>query len=340
MSSTTTMRAAHITEYSKPLSFVTVPIPDTPIGRILVRVTACSLCMSDLAGWAGHIEEAKLPYCGGHEPVGVVAKIGLGVVGFSVGERVGFMPASDTCHSCQNCVSGNHRFCKQKRAVGFNGPYGGWSEYCVADPLSTVKIPDELADEEAAPLLCAGVTAYGAIKKAAQVQLGGSLINIIGCGGVGHLAIMYAKAMGFKVTAFDIADDKLKLALDSGANKALNSLTINDEEIVTAASTIVISGAVQAYELAFKATAKSGRVIAVGVPHSPVPVSIMGMVLNDQSLIATNQGSKAELQAALQIAADTKMKPVFVKKNMEDINEGFMDMVRGNVVGRYVYSWQ
>jgi len=295
--------------------------------------------MSDIAGWAGHIPGQSLPYCGGHEPVGVVHKLGPGVVGFKVGDRVGFMPASNTCQACEDCTSGNHRFCNQKISVGFNGPYGGFSEYSIADPLSTVKIPDGLTDYQAAPLLCAGVTAYGAIKKVSQLQPGGSLLNIIGSGGVGHLAIMYAKAMGYKVTAFDIADDKIQLALNSGADKALNSLTVKDEEIVQSASTIVISGAPQAYELAFKTTAKRGKVIAVGVPHGPVPVNIMSMVMNDKSLIATNQGTKSELQSALQIAADFNLKPVFEKKDMSQITEGYADMVGGKVVGRYVYSW-
>lgn len=161
-----------------------IPVPTPDANQILVKVTASSLCMSDIAGWAGHVG-AQLPFCGGHEPVGIVAKVGSAVSGFAKGDRVGFMPASATCGSCKECIRGCHRFCVQKKSVGFSGMYGGFSQFCLADPLSTAKIPDGLPDEIAAPLLCAGVTAYGALKKVALRQTAGTTINIIGSGGVG-----------------------------------------------------------------------------------------------------------------------------------------------------------
>lgn len=285
----------------------------------------------------GHVG-AVTPYCGGHEPVGVVVAVGSSVRGFENGDRVGFMPASSTCLKCSECASGNHRFCKEKTSVGFMGPYGGFSEFCLADPLSTVKIPDGLPDEVAAPLLCAGVTAYGALKKASQFLPGGNAINVIGCGGVGHMVIMYARAMGYQVHGFDVTEDKLQLARDSGADKAYNTTLADDAEITQLSATIVASGAAPAYNLAFKVTQAHGRIIAIGVPKGPISVDVLDMIKRDISLVATNQGTKQELAEALEIAARYGLTPIYNMRDLEQINEGFQDMIQGKVLGRLVYT--
>ena len=280
---------------------------------------------------------AVTPYCGGHEPVGVVEAVDSRIRGFSKGDRVGFMPASSTCLDCSDCISGNHRFCEKKTSVGFMGPCGGFSQFCLADPLSTVKIPDTLPDEIAAPLLCAGVTAYGALKKVSQFLNGGKTLNIIGCGGVGHMVIMYAKAMGYRVHAYDVAEDKLQLARDSGADEAYNSTALADADIRQLSATIVASGAAMAYDHAFKVTQNHGRIIAIGVPNGNISINILDMIKRDLSLIATNQGTKQELVEALEIAAQHGLKPAYEMRELKQINEGFQDMVKGKVLGRLVY---
>lgn len=337
----TTMKAATLIKYNAPLEILDdVPVP-TPTGSdLLVKIGACSLCMSDIAGFVGALPYPP-PYCAGHEPAGVVVAVPEKIsTGFEIGDRVGFMPASSTCQTCYSCLSGNHRMCKAKVPVGFTGSYGGFSEYSLADPLSTVKIPAELSDDEAAPLLCAGVTAYAAVKKIASKQTGGTLINIVGCGGVGHLAVQYAKKMGFDVQAFDITADKLELALACGADTALDS---SDPKTATSApqaqSTIVVSGAARAYAFAFQVTQDHGRVIAIGVPAANIELSVLDMVLRDISLIPTNQGTKLELDEALQLAAAKGIKPKFERRHMSQINEGVEDMKQGKISGRLVYHY-
>ncbi|PGG95906.1 hypothetical protein AJ79_09816 [Helicocarpus griseus UAMH5409] len=330
------MRAATVLEFNKPLQILDVPIPTPASDQILVRVLASSLCNSDIAGWMG-VVGAVAPYCPGHEPVGIIEAIGSSVKGFAKGDRVGFMPASSICFDCNDCIAGNHRFCEKKTSVGFKGPYGGFSEFCLADPLSTVKIPDALTNESAAPLLCAGVTAYAALKKVSQFVTGGKTINVIGCGGVGHLVIMYAKEMGYGVHAFDVAEDKLQLARDSGADKAYNTATLADGGVKQANATVVSSGATSAYDLAFKLTQNHGRIIAIGVPRGDISVNILEMVRHDLSLIATNQGTKQELAEALEIAATHNIKPCYEMRELEQINEGFQDMLQGKIAGRLVY---
>lgn len=196
-----TMKAATCVEFNKPLEFLNdVPVPSPAADQMLVRVTKSSLCMSDIF-FASGASRGKAPFCAGHEPVGVVEEVGQTVRGFSVGDRVAFMTVLHPCMNCAECDSGNARYCSQRGILGLNPNYGGFSEYCITEPHNAVHIPDELSDERAAPLTCAGVTAYGALKKVAAIQSGGTTVNIIGCGGVGHLAIMFAKAMGFIVHA-------------------------------------------------------------------------------------------------------------------------------------------
>jgi propanol-preferring alcohol dehydrogenase len=317
-----------------------IPVPEPAGSEFLIKISANSLCNSDLAGIAGYTG-SNPPYVPGHEPVGRIVKLGPATPSsFKIGDRVGFMPGSRVCSSCRSCLLGNHRFCKSRTNFGFSALFGGFSEYSLVDPMSAVKIPDALTDEEAAPLLCAGVTAYGAVKKVAQYQAPGTLVNVVGCGGVGHLVIQYADKMGFDVQAFDVAEDKLELARKCGTKFALDSSKPDAAEAAEkAVCTIVVSGVSAAYDFAFKVTSHHGKVIAIGVPHSPTPVNILDLVLRDISLIATNQGTKEELFACLQLAAARDIRPVYEKHHIGTINEGIADMKAGKVVGRYVYNF-
>jgi len=331
------MKSQIVVKHNGPIELRDVEIPAIGPNELLVKLTASSLCMSDMAAYMGHLGE-RTPCCLGHEPVGIVTEAGPGVVGFAKGDRVGFMPFKGMCQDCEECLSGQSRFCKNKPA-GMSELYGGFSEYAIAAPLSTVKIPKELSDEHAAPLLCAGVTAYNALRTVAKQQSGGTLLNIIGVGGVGHLAVAYAKAFGYKVTAFDIAEDKLDLAKKYGADKAVNSLNLKDEDIVQAQTSIVISGAAPAYALGVKATKTHGRVIAVGVPHGPLSFNVLDMILREVSLVPICQGSKQDLDESLKMAAEYGIKPTIQVKKISELYEGFQSMLKGEVTGRLVYQF-
>lgn len=311
--------------------------------------------MSDIAFKSGAFP-TPLPFCGGHEPVGVVEQLGSAVRGFKVGDRVGFQTVSDCCMNCMECDSGNNRYCSARRTLGASEPYGGFSDYCLTKAPNTVRLPDGLTDEIAAPLTCAGVTAYSAVKKLAAAQPGGTVVNIIGAGGVGHLAIQYAKAMGYTVHACeftdtllasryianllpdDITEEKLQLAKDCGAAKAFNSLSLDDKALVPGSGTIVVSGAEPAYALAFKITAMHGRIVAIGLPRSNISVSIAIMARKDLSLVAVNQGSKNELAECLEVAVSHGIKPLYQTREFDQLNEGINEMMAGKVDGRLVYK--
>lgn len=331
------MKSQIVTEHNGPIESREIPIPVPNANELLVKLTASSLCMSDIAAYAGHLGQ-RAPVCLGHEPVGVVVETGSGVVGFKVGDKVGFMPFRGMCHDCEECLSNQHRFCDKKHE-GMTQLYGGFSEYALADPFSTVKIPESISDDLAAPLLCAGVTAYNAIKTVAKQQPGGTPLNIIGVGGVGHVAVAYAKAMGYRVTAFDIADDKLELAKEYGAENAINSMKLADSDIVKTQTTVVISGAAPAYALGVKATKKHGRVIAVGVPHGPLTFDMLDLILREVSIVPICQGSKEDLDACLKMAALYKIKPTISVKKIDQLEDGFKAMMKGEVTGRWVYRF-
>lgn len=194
------MKSARVVEFGKPLELQDIPVPTPGPGEMLVRITRNSLCMSDILFASTNLGR-KPPLAMGHEPVGVIEEVGPGVRGFAAGNRVGFMTVLNACMNCLECDSGNSRYCSQRGILGLQQTCGGFSEYCITEPQNTVKLPDTLSDEVAAPFTCAGITAYGALKKVAKIQSGGTVVNILGCGGVGHLAIMLAKAMGYIVHA-------------------------------------------------------------------------------------------------------------------------------------------
>jgi len=334
-----TMRAATIVAFNEPLQILTdVKVPDVPDDRILVKIEATSLCSSDLMAQKGYMSfMTTVPYCGGHEPVGIVAKLGSNVKGFSIGDRVGYMMYSDMCGNCPECFTGQHRYCQAKKILGFADPYGGFSEYALADPNATVKLPDSLEFDVAAPLFCAGITAYSAILRAG-VQAG-QLLNIVGCGGVGHVAILYAKAMGYRVHGYDIAEEKLKLAKECGADQAINSIKADPSTFEQALGTIVFTGANPAYDGAFNLTANHGRLVAVGLPATPLQINVALWGSRDIKLFPINTGSIPELKEALELAARHKIRPKIDVRHIDTINEGYKELAEGKIDGRIVYHF-
>jgi len=314
-----------------------VKVPEVPDDRILVKIEAASLCSTDLMAYKGYMSfMTSLPYCGGHEPVGTVAKIGSAVRGFNIGDRVGFLMFTDMCGICEDCFSGQHRYCSQKKVNGFMDSFGGFSEYSLAHPASTVKLPDGLDFEIAAPLFCAGITAYSALLKARSKA--GQLINIVGCGGVGHVAILFAKAMGFRVNAYDVAQDKLDLASKCGADKAFNILN-TETTFEKAPTTIIISGANQAYDGAADLTSNHGVILGIGLPPKPVQIPVPTWGGRDLTFIPCSIGSKQELIECLNLAVRHNIRPIIEKRKMASINEGFKDLAEGKVEGRLVFQF-
>jgi len=334
-----TMRAATIVAFNEPLQILSdVPVPDLPADRILVKVEASSLCSTDLAAFKGYMSFMTIvPYCGGHEPVGIGAKVGSNVTGFKAGDRVGYMRYSEMCGTCEECKSDQHRYCSSKKILGFSDPFGGFSEYAIADPRSTVRLPDNLSFDVAAPLLCAGITSYSSILKAKVPP--GQLLNVVGCGGLGHVAILFAKAMGYRVHGYDIAEEKLKLAKECGADEVFNSLKADPKTFEPAHATIVFTGAQPAYDGAVKLTRNHGRVVAVGLPAANLGINVPLWGSKGLKLIPINTGSIPELRECLELAARHNIRPKIEVRHIDTINQGYTDLAEGKIDGRIVYHF-
>ena len=221
------MRAAYYETFGGPVTIRTLPDPDPPEGGVVIKVEATGLCLSDWHGWKGHDPDITLPHVPGHELAGVVQAIGKGVDHWKPGDRV-TLPFVCGCGGCPQCLSGNHQVCDHQFQPGFTD-WGSFAEYVAiryAD-VNLVRLPAAMDFVTAASLGCRFVTAFRAIT--AQGRVGaGQWVAIFGCGGVGLSAIMIADALGARVVAVDITDDKLEMARSVGASETVNARSVGN----------------------------------------------------------------------------------------------------------------
>ena len=215
------MKAAVVHEFGKPLSIESVSVPRPGPGQVLVRVAASGVCHTDLHAADGDWPvKPKLPFIPGHEGVGYVAAACPGVRHLKEGDRVGIPWLHSACGSCEYCFTGWETLCEQQQNTGYSVD-GGFAEYVLADAGYVGRIPDGLDFLSAAPILCAGVTTYKGLKETDTKP--GEWVVIVGVGGLGHVAVQYAKAMGRHVAAVDVSDEKLELARSLGAEVTVNA---------------------------------------------------------------------------------------------------------------------
>ncbi len=215
------MHAAFVTAFGKPLEFREVAIPTPGPGQILVKTEACGVCHTDLHAAKGDWPlKPTPPFIPGHEGIGRVVALGSGVTIVKEGDRVGVPWLYSACGHCEHCLAAWETVCDQAQFGGYT-VNGGFAEYILADPNYVAHIPAGLSPQQAAPLICAGITTYKGLKETEARP--GEWVVISGAGGLGHLAIQYAKAMGLQVCAVDIDDGKLALARSLGADLTVNA---------------------------------------------------------------------------------------------------------------------
>lgn len=301
------MKAAVFTEFRSPISIVEVSDPEVPKGGVVLKVDATGICRSDWHGWQGHDTDIHLPHVGGHELAGTIVELGEGIVNWRLGDRV-TVPFVGGCGHCAQCRSGNQQVCDHQFQPGFTH-WGSFAEYVAihyAD-MNLVRIPETLSSVAAASLGCRFVTAFRALEAQAKVRAG-EWVAVHGCGGVGLSAIMIARAMGARVIAVDIAEDKLSTAKALGANLALNGS--NKTDIVGAIREVTGGGAQVSIDALGSETtcfnsiaclAKRGRHVQVGLmlaEHSRPPIP-MDMVVARELEIYGSHGIQAHRYDAL-----------------------------------------
>ncbi|MGT2434627.1 alcohol dehydrogenase AdhP [Bradyrhizobium betae] len=338
-----TMKAAIVRQFGKPLVIEDVPVPQPGPGEVLVKVKACGVCHTDLHAASGDWPVKPVPpFIPGHEVAGIVAALGPGVKNLKVGDAVGVAWLHDACMACEYCETGWETLCEHQHNTGYS-VNGGFAEYVTASAAFAAKLPASVDFAAIAPILCAGVTTYKGLKETDARP--GEWVAISGVGGLGHVAIQYAKAMGLKVVAVDIAEDKLKLARETGADLAVNALEADAVDKVLAATgggahgVLVTAVSTAAFAQALKMVRRKGTVSLVGLPPGEFPTPIFDVVLKRITVRGSIVGTRRDLDEAIAFAADGKVKAEVTKVPLAQINDVFDRMKAGKIDGRMVLDF-
>jgi len=337
------MKAAIVNEFHQKLEVKEVAVPEVGHGEVLVKIKTCGVCHTDLHAAHGDWPvKPKLPLIPGHEGVGVVEKLGEGVTSLKLGDRVGIPWLFSACGECDYCLTGWETLCKQQLNGGYSAD-GAYAEYCVAPAAYVARIPDELGDVEAAPILCAGVTTYKALK-VANVKPG-EWVAIYGIGGLGHVALQYAKAMGYNVVAVDIHQEKLELAKELGADVTINGSEVDpvqaiEESVGGVHGAISVAVTKKAFEQAYKSVRRGGSLVVVGLPNAELPIPIFDTVLNGVTVKGSIVGTRKDMQEALDFAARGKVRAIIETQPLDQINEVLERLEKGQINGRVVLSME
>lgn len=337
------MKAAVLKGFGQALVFEDVPAPAPGPGEILLRVAACGVCHSDLhlarGEWDLLKPIVKLPLILGHEVAGAVAAVGEGVEGLAAGDAAGVPWLHYTCGECEYCREGRETLCLKQKITGVTVD-GGFAEYLKAPATHTVKLPAGLTAVEAAPLLCAGLTVYRAIRTSGIAA--GQRLAVFGVGGLGHIAIQIAKALGITVAAVDVAPEKLELARACGADAAINAAEGPVHKAIKqlggAHVALVASGSRVAYEGALRSLRRGGTLAVVGMGPEPVPMSTVALVSGETRIIATAVGTRQDLREMLELAVTHGIRSRVETRPLEDVNDVLNAMERGALLGRVVLT--
>lgn len=306
-------------------------------GEILIRVKACGVCHTDLHLVAGEWPLKKLPLVLGHEAVGIVEAVGPEVKNFKAGDRAGIPWIYSTCGACEFCTSDREPLCPEIVVTGFMVD-GGFAEYVKAPGSHAVAVPPELSFVDAAPLYCAALTSYRALKTSgARV---GDTVAVWGVGGLGHYAIQIARAAGARVVAVDIAPAKLDLARRLGADVTIDASTDKLKEIFRAlGGAHVVLNLVSTPETiaqGFDAPRRAGTLVLVGLPSGSFTLPIRGSVAKGIRVLTSAVGTRQDLREVLALATSGKIKTVAETVRLEEINAAFDRMRAGTIAGRLV----
>ncbi len=339
--SETTYAAAVVHDFGKPLTIEQMPTPEPELGQVLVKVEASGLCHTDIHAAHGDWPvKPKPPFIPGHEGVGIVTKLGPAVTDVDVGDRVAMPWLGYACGACDYCVSGWETLCLEQKNMGYSID-GGFGEYAVAFGRYVVKVPAGLDPFDAAPLTCAGVTTYKAVKVAGTRS--SDLVAVFGVGGLGHLAIQYAAIAGGRVVAVDLTNEKLELARDLGAEFTVNASREDPAEVIQglggADQAIALAVSPRAFEQAYGSLRRGGTLVFVALPpENEVKLPIFETVLNGITVVGSIVGTRADLREVFELHAAGKTRVIREIRPLEEVNEAIADVEAGRVAARVVFE--
>jgi propanol-preferring alcohol dehydrogenase len=335
------MKAAILHEFKQALSLEDIERPKIAGHEVLIEVEACGVCHSDLhvadGDWTQMNRIVKKPLILGHEIAGRVVEKGADVSDLKIGDRVGVPWIYWTCGECEFCREGNENLCPKQKITGVSED-GGYAEFVKAPATHATRIPEGLSSVEAAPLFCAGVTVYRALKQAKIAA--GQRLAVFGVGGLGHLAVQIGRELGAEVTAVDVSEEKLALAKSLGATSALNVATENVVKELRKRGgvhvALVASAARAAYDTAFACIRPTGALLVVGLPAENICFPPILMASTEVRIRASAVGTRQDLREVLAMAAAGKVRCQTATRPLAQVNEVLEELRQGRVSGRMV----
>ncbi|MEH0108746.1 alcohol dehydrogenase AdhP [Tersicoccus sp. MR15.9] len=339
----TTMKAAVVESFGADLAVTDVEVPTPGRGQALIKLIASGVCHTDLHAAQGDwpVKPAP-PFIPGHEGVGTVVAVGEGVTRLKEGDVVGNAWLWSACGECEYCRTGWETLCEAQTNGGYSVD-GSFGQYMLVDARFAARVPDGADPYEVAPVLCAGVTVYKGLKRT-EVRPG-QWVVISGIGGLGHIAVQYAVAMGMRVVAVDVAEEKLALASRHGAEVVVNAFAEDPAQAVQDATggahgVLVTAVHPKAFGQAIGMTRRGGTIVFNGLPPGDFPAPIFDIVLKGLTIRGSIVGTRQDMEEALAFYAEGKIHPTVSKRPLGDINAVFDEMHHGKIDGRVVLDYE
>lgn len=336
------MKAAVVTELGAPLQVQDVPVPQPGPGQVLVRMEASGLCHTDIHAARGDWPvKPTPPFTPGHEGIGVVEQLGEGVTARAVGDRVAIAWLGSACGQCRHCIGGWETLCESQQNSGYSVD-GALAEYAVVAADFATPVPDGVSSSDAAPLTCAGVTTYKAIKVAGVAPA--ETVAVFGIGGLGHLALQYARIAGGFVVAVDVQDDKLQMARELGADEVVNAATTDPVAAIQALGgadvAVALAASPASFDQAYRSLRRGGRLVCVALPaDGTMQLPIFDTVLSGKSVIGSIVGTRNDLADVFALHAAGRTTVITVDRKLDDVNEAMADVLAGHVPARVVFQF-
>ncbi len=337
------MKAAVVSSFGEALTIDDRTVPEPKTGEVLVRMETCGLCHTDIHAAHGDWPvKPTLPFVPGHEGVGIIEKLGAGVANRSVGERVAIPWLGYACGECQYCIDGRETLCEAQHNSGYSVD-GAFAEYAVASARFVVPVPAGVSAFDAAPLTCAGVTTYKALKVAHITPT--ERVAVFGIGGLGHLAVQYARIMGGSVIAVDVENAKLDLARELGAEHVVNAAEVDPAEAIQALGgadvALVLAASSKVFEQAFASLRRGGRLICVALPAAgEMNIPIFETVLKGISIVGSIVGTRQDLAEVFTLHAEGKTRVIGETRSIDDVNAAIDQVLSGSIPARLVFEFQ
>jgi D-arabinose 1-dehydrogenase-like Zn-dependent alcohol dehydrogenase len=333
------MKVAQISKPGGDFEIVEREVPKPDAGHVLIQVQACGVCHSDVLTKEGVWPGIQYPRVPGHEVAGVIEELGSGVSAWSKGQRVGVGWHGGQDGTCPSCRRGDFRNCRNLKVAGISYD-GGYQQYMVAPVEALVPIPNSLSDNEAAPLLCAGITTYNALRHSGAMP--GDLVAVQGIGGLGHLGIQFANKFGYRVAAIGRGSENAFLARKLGANVFIDSQSSNAAEVLQklGGAQVILATAPSSKAMSelVNGLGPNGKLMVIGATFDPIEVSPIQLISGSRSIQGWAAGTPADSEDTLRFAELTGIRPMIEIYPLDKAAEAYARMMSGNAQFRVVLT--